>query len=594
MTNTAVALTIVSAAGHAYWNLLIKRAGSSHALVGLSKMTEGLLMLPILALASPVDLGTNWLFPVVGAAFVIGNYLLMTLAYRHGDFSTTYPIARGVILAMVPPLAFIVLGERLEMAAIAGICTISAAIFLLQMERNHLSISPRGVLYASGAAACAAIYTVWDKQAVSVLSPITYFAAYTALVGLLYGLSFLATTTQFLIDAWRTQKAVAARVALLNAASYVLLLVALQQGNASNVIALRQVSIALGALCAWKLLGERLSVQRCAGIALMVAGCFMVALEAQPNAIQANAPLEIAISNGNVRLAGHLYLPPGPGPFPAMVFTHGSAPSGRDSGRYQEEARYFASQGIVCLIFDKRGYGDSTGDWRNASFEDLAGDAVAAVSHLTTRPEVQRDRIGLRGASQSGWLIPIAASRSPSVAFVVLISPAGVTPFEQVLYDTRTDLEDAGFSPVEVESALRVTRSALNYARTGHGWDAHAKEVQAAKGKAWLDIAAGPPDRDHWLWKWMRLVMDFDVMPIVKEMKLPTLVLLGERDRVVPAEVAGYLFERAFKGHPNTAIRYFPDGDHDLRSTTAASTGGRAPFVSGYLEMVRDWARGHY
>jgi uncharacterized protein len=156
---------------------------------------------------------------------------------------------------------------------------------------------------------------------------------------------------------------------------------------------------------------------------------------------------DITIHAGNVALAARLYLPAGPGPFRALVFTHGSGPSGRDSLRYQEEAADFAAAGIASLVYDKRGYGKSTGDWRVATFEDLASDAIAAVEYLKSHRDINPHVIGLHGASQSGWLLPIAAMRSKDIAFLVMISPPGVTPYEQILYDVRTDLEDAGFSP---------------------------------------------------------------------------------------------------------------------------------------------------
>lgn len=93
---------------------------------------------------------------------------------------------------------------------------------------------------------------------------------------------------------------------------------------------------------------------------------------------QDGSPLveDAVFTNGEITLAGRLYLPLGAGPFPAVVFTHGSGPSGRDNPRYDEEAREFVRSGIACLLYDKRGVGASTGDWRTASFEDLAGDAL--------------------------------------------------------------------------------------------------------------------------------------------------------------------------------------------------------------------------
>ena len=251
-------------------------------------------------------------------------------------------------------------------------------------------------------------------------------------------------------------------------------------------------------------------------------------------------PQDLTIPSGAVSLAARLYLPAGDGPFRAIVFTHGSGPSGRDNGRYQEEASYFVRAGIACLLYDKRGYGQSTGDWRTATFSDLANDAIAAIQYLKKRPEIDPHAIGLRGASQSGWVLPIAASRSTDVAFLIMISPPGVTPYEQVLYDVRTDLEDAGFTPKDVESALVITRSGLDYARTWQGWAEHKQRLDAAARQRWLDIASGPPDPDDWLWRWIHPLIDFDAVPLVQTLRIPVLVLLGEQDRETPSQIAGY------------------------------------------------------
>ncbi len=139
-------------------------------------------------------------------------------------------------------------------------------------------------------------------------------------------------------------------------------------------------------------------------------------------------PESVYFLNEDIRLVGELYLPTNPGPHPAVIFTHGSGGAGRDNSRYQLEATYFAEQGIASLVFDKRGYGESGGDWRVASFEDLASDALAAVDYLKSRNDIDVSRLGLRGASQSGWILPLAAIESADVRYLILISPASMTP----------------------------------------------------------------------------------------------------------------------------------------------------------------------
>jgi cephalosporin-C deacetylase-like acetyl esterase len=131
--------------------------------------------------------------------------------------------------------------------------------------------------------------------------------------------------------------------------------------------------------------------------------------------------------NGEVRLAYTLDLPPGAGPFPAIVTGHGS---GRT--RRQDLARFAAEwtrMGFAVLRFDKRGVGESTGKYvfvgTNDSpwvFPELARDIVAGARFLRTRPQIDPRRVGLAGWSQAGWVLPEAARALGDAAFLVLFS----------------------------------------------------------------------------------------------------------------------------------------------------------------------------
>jgi hypothetical protein len=301
-------------------------------------------------------------------------------------------------------------------------------------------------------------------------------------------------------------------------------------------------------------------------------------------------PESVYFLNENIRLVGELYLPTNPGPHPTVIFTHGSGGAGRDNSRYQLEATYFAEQGIASLVFDKRGYGESGGDWRTATFEDLASDAIAAVDYLKSRKDIDVSRLGLRGASQSGWILPLAAIESADVRYLILISPAGMTPYDQILYDVRTDVEDAGFSPRDAEQALTVIKSGLAYSRTLDNWDRHEDVLRNFEGKEWLSIASGPPVPDHWMWTWIRPLLDFDSVPIAASLDIPVLVILGEDDREAASQVAGFRFEKAFHdSESKRLVRYFPNASHSLRTTVDLPEDVRPPIVDGYLETMRDW-----
>jgi fermentation-respiration switch protein FrsA (DUF1100 family) len=129
---------------------------------------------------------------------------------------------------------------------------------------------------------------------------------------------------------------------------------------------------------------------------------------------------DLAIAAGDHRLAATLYLPLAGSPAPAVVFVHGAGPAARGAG-YHELGRHFAQKGVAALIYDKRGCGASTGDWTRAGLHDLAEDALACVRLLRARPEINPAQIGLWGLSQGASIIPIAAGRSPEVAFLIAV-----------------------------------------------------------------------------------------------------------------------------------------------------------------------------
>ncbi len=153
---------------------------------------------------------------------------------------------------------------------------------------------------------------------------------------------------------------------------------------------------------------------------------------------------EVRFGNGDVELAGMLMSPVDPGPHPGVAFIHGSGVSDRNSYWYLYQADYLARRGVVVLLPDKRGCGKSGGQWHVASFEDFAGDAVAAVELLSAQAETDPERVGLLGISQGGWIAPLAASRSTAVRFVVNLSGSATTPDEQLRHEIRADIRNGG------------------------------------------------------------------------------------------------------------------------------------------------------
>ena len=141
----------------------------------------------------------------------------------------------------------------------------------------------------------------------------------------------------------------------------------------------------------------------------------------------------VALRQREVRvgqIAATLTLPPGRGPFPAVVMTHGSGPNTREE--FQVFAAYCELLGLAVIADDKRGIGQSQGRYPGeratpSTIDVLARDAQAEARYLASLPEVDDARIGVLGDSQAGWIIALASARERAFRWAVPLAGPTVT-----------------------------------------------------------------------------------------------------------------------------------------------------------------------
>ena len=86
------------------------------------------------------------------------------------------------------------------------------------------------------------------------------------------------------------------------------------------------------------------------------------------------------------QLGGTLILPESEGPHPASVLLHGAGEETRDSFWEAGQVQALVERGIAVFVFDKRGTGVSSGDWKQATLNDLRNDAETALTLVKTLP----------------------------------------------------------------------------------------------------------------------------------------------------------------------------------------------------------------
>jgi len=306
---------------------------------------------------------------------------------------------------------------------------------------------------------------------------------------------------------------------------------------------------------------------------------------------------DVRFNNRGVQLTGTLIAPPVGGRHPAVVLVHGS---GAENRAYMLPwARFLVRRGIAVLGYDKRGVGESTGDWNTATYEDLAGDVVAAVEYLKTRRDVDPAQIGLLGISQAGWIMPLAATRSKDVAFLISISGAGVTPAETTIDQARNEMTMTGMPATMVAEIVALIGLQYEFARTGSGWDAYA----AARAK--LGARMGPPPEtafpsapDHPQWQVIKRTYFYDPAPTLRRLKVPALAIWGELDNNILPGKNKSAWDAALKaaGNRDYTLATIPKADHamlDARVGSNAEMKSLQRFAPSYFTTVEAWLAKH-
>jgi uncharacterized protein len=301
---------------------------------------------------------------------------------------------------------------------------------------------------------------------------------------------------------------------------------------------------------------------------------------------------DVRFSSGDVRLAGTFIGPSGEAKHPAIVLVHGSGAENREY--VLPFARFLVRHGVAVLAYDKRGVGQSTGDWNTTSYAELAGDVAAAFDYLKTRQDVDPGHIGLLGVSQAGWIMQMAAARIPDLGFLISISGAGVSPAETTLDQTENELTATGMKPPMVSAIVGLLKLQYEFARTGQGWEEYAAARQKLAAQMGPPPESFPGTPDHPYWQTIKRSYFYDPGPIIRQLRLPVLAIFGELDNNIVAEKNKSAWEAGLKagGNRDYTLVILPKANH-LQFEATAGSNAEMPslkrIVPAYFSTVQNW-----
>lgn len=274
-----VFLVLLAAIAHAGWNAVVKSSGARNRTFAVMLLTGGAVGLAG-ALLLPLPAPGAWVYLVISAVVHYAYYGFLLLAYRYGDLSHVYPLARGSAPLTVALGAWLFADEVLSPAGIAGLALASFGLMSLAFEnglpRGHAG---RPVFYALGTGLLIAGYTVVDGLGVRASQePLSYIVWLNLLESLPVLLWLVVRRTDGFArfsGVWWRHGLVGG---LLATAAYGFVIYAMSAGGMAHVSALRETSTLFAALIGTLVLGERGGgpVRRIAAAAMVAAGIVML------------------------------------------------------------------------------------------------------------------------------------------------------------------------------------------------------------------------------------------------------------------------------------------------------------------------------
>ena len=316
---------------------------------------------------------------------------------------------------------------------------------------------------------------------------------------------------------------------------------------------------------------------------------------------------EVKFQNGPINLAGTLTLPPGNGPFPAVLLISGSGLQDRDETVFGHKpfwvlADHLSRAGIAVLRVDDPGIGKSTPHPEPPTTADFATDVEAGVTFLKRDDRI--GTVGLIGHSEGGIIAAIVASRRDDIGFVVLMAGPGVPGAELLLKQNERIFDGMGIVGERKETLLTLLDRLFTTLTSDMTEDEMRQQVDEIVRKQFEINGIPPAQQDETqvqaaveqvLNPWMRYFLAFDPRPALEATRVPVLALNGELDVQVDAEQNLTAIDAALEkgGNHNVTLHRLPKHNHLFQRAKTGLINEYAVIEETIspevLDLIRDW-----
>lgn len=314
----------------------------------------------------------------------------------------------------------------------------------------------------------------------------------------------------------------------------------------------------------------------------------------------------------DVKLGGTLTLPKKGRPFAAVILIPGSGPYNRNeeiSGHkiFLVLADYLTRRGIAVLRVDKRGIGESTGNYAASTTKDFSNDVLAGIKYLKSVNKIDSTKIGLIGHNEGGIIAPMVASGTNEVAFIVLMAGQGVPGDELLSMQSERMAKTEGYPEERIKKSIELNKKMYRVIKAGGDSLDIAEELRiiyfenynsldkTEKAEIRNPKSAFQREMKLMISPWYRYFISYDPAPALEKVKCPVLALNGSKDlQVLPDENLASIKKALEKGgNKNFEIKEIPGLNHLFQT---AETGSPAEYMKIQetispiaLQTIGDW-----
>jgi len=310
-----------------------------------------------------------------------------------------------------------------------------------------------------------------------------------------------------------------------------------------------------------------------------------------------------------VTFAGTLTIPKGKGPFPSALLISGTGQHDRNSAMMDHRpflvlADHLTCMGIAVLRYDDRGTGYSTGLFSKATTKDFAEDAIAGITYLRSRTEIDHDLIGLVGHSEGSVVAAMVAARLQNIAYVVMLSGMGISGDMTLIRQTEAIAKASGIDEEIIGANISLQKKIYAVLKNSSNHQTLEKKLHNIYLSQVSALGQGINEemelqiQEHISQvtsPWFLYFVKYDPQADLARVKCPIFILFGEKDLQTPPQFHIPPIKQSFRpnGTSQTTVKIMPGLNHLFQN---AETG----LVSEYnkisetispsvLQLIGEW-----